>query len=245
MKTLKAHSQQLRGRLRPCVETSFDNGANGDFEFHKMRHALIAELQRLGYGLSEIKHLLIEWNSRCKRPRDKDRYLLKYISWFVKQKGKTGCKALSDFCIGQERCWFYLKSTDEKRKATETIPFDLNLAAKHLEDQFKAPGLIMTYILRALRRWQIEKDTGEMIFIGYRRLSSYLKETQGHNVGIMAVCRGMNRLIELGMVTKVEKGKPGIFGQPANGYQLAKWQPPCQEKQETGATHTNSIVYQP
>ena len=113
------HVGKIIEKIRPCVRASLENGAASDYEYQKMRHSIIAEMKRLGYDLSEIKHHVIEWNARCKSPRDKDRHLLKYIIWFEKHNCRTGCKALYDFCIGQENCWFYLESTNAQASGSD------------------------------------------------------------------------------------------------------------------------------
>jgi predicted ArsR family transcriptional regulator len=70
---------------------------------------------------------------------------------------------------------------------------------------------------------QIEKATGETIFIGYRTVSNLIRDQYGHMIDPMTVFRRTQDLISEGMLEIVVKGEKGNFGRPANGYRFLNW----------------------
>ena len=49
-------TKKISDRMRPCVKSAFDEGAQDKDHLNKMRHAIIFELNRLGIEKSEIKN---------------------------------------------------------------------------------------------------------------------------------------------------------------------------------------------
>lgn len=216
--------------LRDCVREALEKGSQRGYEFKKMRFAIIAELKRLSYISSEVKDILLEWNKKCEKVlpyREQKRQLLDYVDWTDKHDCKIGCNGLEDFCIGQNKCSFNRKRTYLNRKEVEVLPFDLSEVRHFLEIRYKAEGYIMELILNALRRYQIEKATGEIMFIGIRTIANLIRDTQGHNLDLMTIHRRIQDLVSEGIIEIVIKGKRGTFGmQPANGYKFLRWIPP-------------------
>ena len=219
-------SKKNPDNLRDCVRQAFLNGCERGLEFHKMRHAIILELKRLGYSSSEIKDRLIEWNRKCERPlslSEQKIQLLRYVDWVDKHDCKIGCKGLEDYCIGKEKCQFYLKTTYQNRQKTQQLPFNLDELGRFLTERYKAEGYVMMLIINALRFYQQEKATGEIILIGYRTISSIIRDKYGHNILPMDIFRKINFLIQEGIVEKIIKGKVGNFAGQANGYRFLEW----------------------
>lgn len=215
--------------LRDCVKQAFLKGCERGLEVNKMRHAIILEFKRLGYNSSEIKDKLIEWNGRCEKPfslSEQKIQLLGYVDWVDKHDCKIGCKALEDYCIGKEKCQFHLKTTYQNRQKTQQLPFKLEELDKFLTERYKADGYVMMFIVKALRFYQQEKATGEIILIGYRTISSIIRDKYGHNIPPMDICRKINNLIDEKVVEKTTKGRAGQFGGQANGYRLLHWEHP-------------------
>ena len=215
--------------LRDCVKEAFCNGSQRGYEFGTMRHAIILELERLGYDSSEVKDKLLEWNERCEKPlnfSEQRRQLLKYVDWVDKHNCKIGCRALEDYCIGKENCRFYRKVTFQNRQRTQNLPFDPGKLDKFLAERFKADGFTMMLIVKALRAFQIENATGEVIFIGFRKISSVIRDKFGHFLIPMQIHRKTRLLIDEGIIEQVEKGKAGNFSWRANGYRFLPWMPP-------------------
>lgn len=215
--------------LRDCVRQALFNGCESGLEFNKMRHAIILELKRLGYNSSEIKDKLIEWNRKCERPlslSEQKIQLLGYVNWVDKHQCKIGCKGLEDYCRGKDKCQFYLKTTYQNRQKTQQLPFNLDELDKFLTERYKGEGYTMMLIIKALRFCQQEKATGEIILIGYRTISSIIRDKYGHNIAPMDVCRKINNLINEKVIEKTAKGRAGQFGGQANGYRFLQWEHP-------------------
>lgn len=215
--------------MRDCVKEALTKGSQRGHEFKKMRHAIIVELKRLGYDSSEIKDKLIEWNSRCERPLDvgdQRRQLLKYVDWTDKHETKLGCNALEDYCIGNDKCQFNIKVSSHNRNITQDPSFDMGQLEKFLTERFHADGYGMLLIVKALRRFQIEKATGPIIFIGYRTISTIIRDKFGHTLNPMDIFRKMQNLIDEGIIEKVAKGKAGDFSWQSNGYRFRTWKHP-------------------
>jgi len=238
--------------LRDCVKEALEKGSQRGYEFKKMRFAIIAELKRLGFSSSEIKDRLLEWNQRCEKAlpiSEQKRQLLDYVDWADKLKEcKIGCKGLEDFCIGEDKCSFHKNRTYLNRKQVETLPFNQADAIRFLETRYKAEGYLLGLIIRVLRRYQIEKATGEVMFIGYRAIASLIRDQYGHMIEPMAILRAIQDLVSEGMLEIVSKGERGSFGgKPANGYRFLGWVDPTQglggedETQENAHTTQNNL----
>lgn len=215
--------------LRDCVKEAFYKGSSRGYEFRTMRLSIIRELQRLGFNISQIKDKLIEWNERCERPlniSEQRNQLLKYVDWAEENKGKVGCNYLEDFCVGKEKCEFYKRITYHNRENTQELPFNIEELEKFLIERFRADAYIMILTVKALRRFQIENATGEIIYIGYRRISSIIRDQFGHSLLPMDIFRKMKVLIEEKVIEQVATGKSGDFSWQANGYRFLSWKPP-------------------
>jgi len=229
--------------MRDCVKQAFEKGSHRGYEFNKMRRAIIVELKNLGFTSSEVKDKLLEWNKHCEKflsPGEQKRQLLDYVDWFDKHPGWHGCQGvLKDFCIGQDRCSFYKKKTYINKKQVEHPPFDFNEARSFLEKRYRGDGYVLSLVLSSIRRVQVEKATGETVFIGYRAIANLIRDHDGHTIDPMTVYRRVQDLISEGMLEIVVKGKRGNYGQPANGYRFLKWEAP---QERTITTHINSNV---
>lgn len=212
--------------LRDCVKKAFYEGSERGGEFRKMRHAIILELKRLGYDSAEIKDKLLEWNQRCERPlslNEQKTQLFGYVDWVDKRDCKIGCNALEDYCIGRKKCKFFFMTNYKNRLETENLPFDLDELYKFLEERFKADGYVMKLIIKALRYFQQEKATGQVIFIGYKTISSIIRDNYGHNIDQMSIFRKVQLLKEEGIIEQLVKGKSGNYTKQANGYIFHPW----------------------
>lgn len=237
--------------MRDCVRKSFEEGVERGHKFQKMRHAIIVELKRLGFNNAQIEEMLLKWNERCERvlrPAEVRKQLLDYIKWVDKRECKTGCKALEDYCIGKEKCRFYRRLTFQKRLLTQTPLFDINELEVFLKERYRKDAYTIMAIVRTLRRYQHEKATGEIIYIGYRHICSRIMEKYKMNLYPMDAYRKVQLLIDENVIERIYKGKKGTFGQPANGYRLLPWKAPKRvgskpntSRQITG-THINSYV---
>lgn len=223
--------QKSLDNLRDCVKEAFNNGCERGEEFLKMRHAIIAELFRLKFEQSEVKDKLLEWNKRCEKPlgqSEQVRQLLGYVDWFSKRTCRVGCNALRDFCVGKEKCQFYIKTTRHQRETTQELPFDFQELKTFLTERFKGEGYIMTLVITTLRRYQCEKATGVVIIIGLRKITSLIRDHFNHNLGPMTIHRAIKLLVEEGVIEVVVKGKKGNYSMQANGYSFLPWKPPSQ-----------------
>lgn len=215
--------------LRDCVKEALNNGCERGLEFRKMRHAIIIELLRLGYDYSEIKDHLLSWNERCEKPlglSDQKGQLLGYVDWVAEHQCKTGCNALQDYCLGKEKCQFYLKTTQHKREIIEKLPFSLQELDSFLNERYKADGYTMMLVIKALRWYQYEQTTGEVILIGLRKIASVIRDKYNHSFVAMDIFRMIKLLIEEGILEQVTKGKRGNFSNLANGYRFLPWKHP-------------------
>ena len=77
-----------------------------------------------------------------------------------------------------------------------------------------------------LRYIQVEKGTGEVILISLRKISSVIRDRDGHYIDIMTISRKIHLLIEEGVVQLVVKGKSGTLNRQANGYRFLPWEHP-------------------
>ena len=212
--------------MRDCVKQAFKNGCGRGRELHKMRHAIIAELNRLGCTPSEIKDKLLEWNERCQKPfneSEKRQQLLGYVDWFFKKNAKTGCKALEDYCIGKEKCKFYIK---QHNRQAPVLSFKLDELEKFLQNRFKGIAYTLMLVVKALRRFQIEKAKKEILYVGFRKISSIIRDSYGHTVTHTDAQRKMKILIDEGIIQQVETGKKGGSSWQANGYRFLPWRCP-------------------
>jgi len=216
--------------IRDCVKNAYENGVERGQEFRTMRHALIVELKRQGIPAEEVKDLLVEWNRRCERrlsPSEIKRQLFDYVDWvFSQRETRLGCKALQDYCIGEDICQHKLRTTKIKKIETAELPFDIRELEKFLEERFKADGYAMALVAKAIRFYQQKNGTGEIILVGYRTLSSIIRDRWGHNLYPMDVCRRMQLLIDEGVVAKIVQGRGGTFSKEANGYRFLPWKHP-------------------
>ena len=232
--------------LRDCVKEALEKGSQRGYEFKTMRHAIIAELVRLGYSSAEIKDKLREWNQKCEKvlpPNEQRRQLLDYVNWAIKHKCKIGCKGLEDFCIGEDKCSFLREKILFNRKAVETLPFDLDEAKRFLETRYRADAYLMISILSVLRKHQIDKGTGEVIFIGVRTIASLIIDSHRNTLcGPMDIHRKIQDLVSEGMLGIVSKGQKGTFGNRlANGYKFLAWRPPQSNSDIPPPSRTDSI----
>ncbi len=234
--------------LRDCVKQAFLNGCERGHEFRKMRHAIIVELKRLGYDSSEIKDKLLEWNERCEKPlgiSEQKNQLLRYVDWADKRECKIGCKGLEDYCLGKEICQFHERNTRSKMQKMQDLPFDMAVLDKFLSDRFKKDGYVMMLTIKAIRHFQVEKITGETIYVGYRKISSIIRDKFGHTLSPMEILRKMKLLADEGIIEQISKGKSGNFSWQANGYRFKQWEAPKQApkvKENAISTHNHSYV---
>lgn len=216
--------------LRDCVKDAIERGSKRGYEFKTMSYSIIAELKRIGYSSSEIKDVLLEWNARCERPllpNEQKRQLLDFVDWADKHNCYIGCSGrLEEFCNGQETCVFHKRKSYSNRKTTEQLPFDFDEVKKFLEIRYRAEGYLMILILKAIRRIQIEKATGEIVIVGLRTMQSVIRDTDGHIVDLMTISRRIQDLMSEGMLEVAIKGKKGILSRQANGYRFLAWMPP-------------------
>lgn len=212
----------------PCVKKAFDEGSGG-FEFGKMLHAIACELKRLEYPAEETKEKLLEWNKRCERPvglNEQGRRILKYVDWVYKKEAKTGCKALKDFCIGEDGCWYHQRKTSWNLVEAGKLPFDMNELEGYLKEKYPGDSYVLILIVKMMRRFQIEKQIGSLIYISFRIISSMIRSHYKNVIEPMQVSRHMNKLIDENVIEKVEKGKRGSFSPRANGYRFMPWRCP-------------------
>ena len=232
--------------MRDCVKQAFLEGCERGDEFIKMRHAIISELKRLGYDQLEVKDKLSEWNERCEKPlnsKEAKVQLYGYTDWLFKKDGRTGCKALQDYCFGKERCGYHLKTTAKNRQETKELPFDLPTLKRFIEKRFKAEGYKMNLVLEALIYRQHHETTGTVILIGFRSIAGIVRKMTGQNISPMTIHRTMKLLIDEGAVERVVEGKPGMFRGLANGYRFLPWRPPeprtdSGQQPQTAEAHT-------
>ena len=195
-----------------------------------MRYAITVELMRLGHDYSTIKDILIDWNERnerCLGPGDQKRQLLKYVDWVAKKQKKrdckVGCKALSDFCLGKERCQFHQRVTRTNREITAVLPFDVDELEKYLNERYGGEGRTMMQIVRSIIRFQNEKATGEIIFISFRNIRSRVRDYFNVILDLMHISRDINKLEDEGIIKTVRKGKQGSASCLANEYRFLSW----------------------
>jgi hypothetical protein len=222
-------NKKIIENMRDCVKEGFRKGCERGAEFIKMRHAIILELHRLGYDYPEIKDVLLEWNKKCEKPLSPSKqkiHLQGYVDWVAKNQCKIGCNALRDYCPGEEKCQFYLKTTHKNRELSKELPFDMQELDKFLTERFKAAGYVMMLIVKTLRKYQCENATGIIIIIGLRKISSAIRDQYNHSFGAMDILRKIKLLIEAGVLEQVVKGKRGNFSNLANGYKFLPWKHP-------------------
>lgn len=223
--------------IRDCVKKAFENGVERGREFQKMRHALIVELKYLKYTPDEVKDLSVEWNERCEKmlpPSEMKRQLFNYVDWVFRKDTRLGCRALNDYCIGENICQYRLRTAGANRAKTAELPFDMRELEQYLEERFKSGGHPIILIVKALRYYQQEKATGDIILIGARTISQIIRGKYGHTIDHMTVWRQMQLLIDEGIIEQAIKGKSGTFKHLANGYRFLRWWPPI-------STHINSM----
>lgn len=214
--------------IRDCVRQAFLNGSNRGQEFRKMRHAIIYELERVGFDSSEVKDKLLEWDQRCEKPHsisEQKSQLLKYVDWFESKECKMSCRSLEDYCLGKNNCQFYIKTSYKKRQEMPKLPFNIDELETFLRERFKADGYTMLLIIKSLRFFQYEKAS-EIVFIGYRKICSIIRDKFGHRLSPMDIFRKMQYLKDEGIIEQVFKGKRGNFTKKANGYKLLPWKLP-------------------
>lgn len=212
--------------MKDCVKQAFDNGCQRGREFDAMRYAIIVELKSLDFSAAEIKDLLSEWNQRCERvlgPGEERRQLFGYVDWVFKRECKIGCTGLEDYCIGKESCQFHRWNNAYRRDRTPDLPFNKQDLEKFLDERFGADGHVMMLIINALAYYQIEKLTGEVMYIGYRSIAQIIRDRYSCTISAMEIYRKLNKLVDEGMVEVVERGKSGDFSSKANGYRFLRW----------------------
>ena len=149
-----------------------------------------------------------------------------YVDWAFKNDTKQGCTGLRGYCLGESICQYKLRTTKANRAVTKDLPFDMTEAEQFLGERFKADGYPLTLILKALRFHQLDKATGEIILIGYRTLSSVIRDQYGHTLTPMDMYRKTEMLISEGFIEKAVQGKGGTFHYESNGYRFLPWKRP-------------------
>ncbi|OGS20756.1 MAG: hypothetical protein A2252_05875 [Elusimicrobia bacterium RIFOXYA2_FULL_39_19] len=211
-------------KIRDCVREAIKNGSKRGSEFLKMKHAIIAELKLLHYPAQEIKDELLIWNKKCDKPlgpAEEYRQLIKYVDWAFKE-AKIGCKSLRNYCIGEEDCQFH-KRKFHPSTPVPPLPFDINDLDSFLTIRYGAKGVTMLYIVKALRNIQITKNTGDIIYIGYRGLVSIIRDLYRCRFVPQDIFRHIRLLEDEGVLEKTYKGKAGSFSMKANGYTFLPW----------------------
>ncbi|MCB9772244.1 MAG: hypothetical protein H6754_06800 [Candidatus Omnitrophica bacterium] len=223
-------------RMMDCVKEAFLNGSQRGDEFHKMRHAIVVELKRLGYEKAEIKQKLIEWNERCERPlglSEQKIQLCGYVDWVFQHDCKVGCRAMFDYCLGKERCRYCIHQNRTKYQRVQQLPFNYQELRAFLEERYKAQGYGINMVLDTLLWFQKEQAKGELIYISYRKICSLILERYNSRPDPKDVYRKIQILILEGVIEKVVVGKKGMFSKLSNGYRFLPW---------TSPTHNNSYV---
>lgn len=203
--------------MMDCVKKAFFEGCQRGDEFQKMRHAIIVELKRLGLDSSEIKDKLLEWNDRCERPlglSEQKSQLFKYVDWVLKLKEpKVGCRGMEScgYCLGRENCNFYKNKYHKQREIITELPFDWMIVKKFVEERFKSHSYALLLVLDVLIWYQQVEIREQVIFIGYRKISSLIRDKYNHNFQPMTVKRYIQTLIDEGIVEVAEKGQSGQF----------------------------------
>jgi hypothetical protein len=115
------------------------------------------------------------------------------------------------------------------------MPLNLDEARQYIEKRFRGSnGYVMFLTLRALRRIQVERNTGELILVGFRGIASVIRDTDGHMLLPMTVYRAVQDLVSEGMLEIAVSGRRGEYLQEANGYRFLPWISPM--------THNNAHV---
>ena len=234
--------------MMDCIKQAFINGCQRGLEFKKMRHGIIVEMKKMGLDASEIRDKLEDWNKRCERPPGPSELkiqLFNYVDWVFKQPDpKIGCRSMETcgYCLGKEKCQFYLRKYSSNRKATVRWPLYWTEIRKFLEERFKghiARELIM--ILEVLSDYQYNKEIGETMFISFRKISSLLRDKYHYNPQPMEVKRKIWTLISEQIIEIAVHGKSGTFFQLANGYRFLPWVAPGKGN-SSSTTHINPYV---
>ena len=228
--------------MRDCVREAYLHGISSGYYnkekqkyiyggvLRKMTHALIAEFKRLGFEYIQIKDLLLEWNSRLEKPLpigEEKRRLLDFVDWFKHKECKMGCGALIDYCLGEEKCQFYIQYSRKRQEETPKLPFEIEELEKYLRGEYPSKVYPLILIVKAIRKFQVEKSTGQVIFIGYRTIASMITDSHRHRLEAMEIQRLIYILMDEGVMEKICKGQAGTFGsRKANGYRFLHWAHP-------------------
>jgi len=215
--------------MMDCVKKAFLEGCERGDEFHKMRHAIIVELKRLGHEPSEIKDMLLEWNERCEKPlslSEQKIQLCGYVDWVFKNDCKIGCRACQDYCLGKENCVYYIKKYKSNHNPTKDLPFNFSELKEFLQERYKRDWYMLNMILDAILWHKHKHAIGPIIYISYAKIASIIRDRYNKRPDNMDICRKMKKLIEEGVIKVVEKGKRGMFTRKANSYMFLSWKHP-------------------
>jgi len=221
--------QRLEGMM-DCIKKAFVEGCERGLKFEKMRYGIIVEMKRLGLNAAEIKDKMEEWNNRCEKvlgPSDLESQIFKFVDWVFKKKdAKIGCTSMTacGYCLGKEKCQYYIKKYVLNRKLTENTSRDLSKISGFLNERY--PGHVgreLIMILQVLSDYQYEKATGEIILISFRKICSLLRDKFHWNPQPMEVKRRVWTLIREEIIETAIQGKPGTFYHLANGYRFLPW----------------------
>jgi len=222
--------KEPRTNMRPCIKKAFEQGSRSGVEFEVMRHAIIAELKRLGYNRREIQDHMTEWNARCEMPLTGSvlkSNVLNYVTWCMKREVKVGCKGLKDFCLCEGGCWYRLSSEEARRKvAQEPLPFVKSELERYLRERYKAKAEMLIALIEVLRHRQVEHLTGEVIIASSRNAAQWLMQRFKFKIYFRDVWRLCNVLEREGVLVKRVQGKSAPFSKKANGYSFLPWRPP-------------------
>ena len=218
--------QKIIPKMRPCVNAAFEQGAQDKDHLSKMRHALVFELNRLGFEKPKIKMALLEWNKKSFKvlsPGDANRQLCDYVDWFFKKECKLSCNALKDYCVlPNGGCAFTLHAFDEEI----TLPFSILEAALFLDKNYQRDSYLMRALINILFKIQKDNNAKTIIYAGIRSIRDRVLEKTRKNLDLMCILRDINKLEEAGFI-RITRGKSGTFGtRHANGYSFLPWKPP-------------------
>ena len=114
----------------------------------------------------------------------------------------------------------------EEQKALRTLAHEFAEVEKFLQNRFKGIAYTLMLVVKALRRFQIEKAKKEILYVGFRKISSIIRDSYGHTVTHTYAQRKMKILIDEGIIQQVETGKKGGSSWQANGYRFLPWRCP-------------------
>jgi hypothetical protein len=206
--------------------------------FKNAVYVIICELMRLNFTAEEVKDALEECNRVNKNPLNpsevKNR-LFSFVDYCVRKNKKNdygipriGCGKINEYglCLGERTCTYHNQKMLQARNEVGVLPFNIECLEKYLTIEYEWKARHCIFVVKAIRKFQLEKNVGDIILIGMRTIADFVNKASGGHFEAEEIKRFIAILICEGVIEKPIQGQSGTMRRKSNGYRFLPWNLP-------------------